>query len=108
MTSAPSERASRAVSRPMPALPPSRTTVCPISAGSRWPRDALTAVLMVPPDLASQVLQRGDVNLRERWEWLDRVAQHRERNPGADRERGLLEPLARLGTERVGAGQPLA
>ena len=26
----------------------------------------------------------------------------------ADRERGLLEPLAGLGAERVGAGQPLA
>jgi len=25
----------------------------------------------------------------------------------ADRERGLLQPLARLGAERVGAGQPL-
>jgi hypothetical protein len=35
MTSAPSARARRAVSRPMPALPPIKTTVCPASSGSR-------------------------------------------------------------------------
>jgi hypothetical protein len=39
---------------------------------------------------------------------LDRVAQHVERDASADRERGLLEPLAGLGAERVGAGQTLA
>jgi hypothetical protein len=35
-TSAPSARARRAVSSPMPALPPITTTVCPSSSGSRW------------------------------------------------------------------------
>src|SRR5215467_12075781 len=34
MTSAPSDRARRAVSSPIPALPPITTTVCPISSGS--------------------------------------------------------------------------
>src|SRR6202011_2475611 len=33
ITSAPSSRASRAVSRPMPELPPITTTVCPASSG---------------------------------------------------------------------------
>ena len=31
-----------------------------------------------------------------------------ERETGADRQRGLLQPFAGFGTERVGAGQPLA
>ena len=31
-----------------------------------------------------------------------------ERDAGADRQRGLLQPLAGLGAERVRAGQPLA
>ena len=35
MTSAPSTRACRAVSSPMRALPPMRTTVCPASDGAR-------------------------------------------------------------------------
>ena len=35
ITSAPSARARRAVSSPMPALPPITTTVCPSSAGAR-------------------------------------------------------------------------
>jgi hypothetical protein len=35
MTSAPSARARRALSRPIPALPPITTTVCPRSSGSR-------------------------------------------------------------------------
>ena len=34
--------------------------------------------------------------------------QHVERDVGADRQRRLLQPLAGLGAERVGAGQPLA
>ena len=36
ITLAPSARARRAVSNPMPALPPITTTVCPRSSGSRW------------------------------------------------------------------------
>ena len=34
--------------------------------------------------------------------------QNVQRNPGADRQRRLLQPLAGLGAERVGAGEPLA
>ena len=34
--------------------------------------------------------------------------QHVERDLGADGQRRLLQPLARLGPERVGAGQALA
>ena len=59
-------------------------------------------------DLAAQRLQRGDVDLGEGGERLDDVAQHVERHAGADGQRGLLQPLAGLGAERVGAGQPLA
>ena len=59
-------------------------------------------------DLAVQRLQRCEVDLGERRERLDRVAQHVERHARADRERRLLQPLARLRAERVGAGQPLA
>src|SRR3984893_14033020 len=36
ITLAPSARARRAVSKPMPAPPPSTRTVCPSSSGSRW------------------------------------------------------------------------
>ncbi len=50
----------------------------------------------------------ADVDLRERRERLDRVPQHVERDAGADRQRRLLQPLAGLRPERVGAGQPLA
>ena len=55
-----------------------------------------------------QRFQRVDVDLRERRERLDGVAQHVERHLGADRQRRLLQPLAGLGAERVGAGQALA
>src|ERR1700687_5058030 len=46
MSFAPSARASRAVSRPMPALPPITTTVCPASADSRRMGEGVLAVLM--------------------------------------------------------------
>jgi hypothetical protein len=46
---APSARARRAVSSPMPALPPITTTVCPTSSGSRWGFIAGVAVVMIPP-----------------------------------------------------------
>ena len=128
MTSAPSARARRAVSSPMPALPPITTTVWPSSSGSRpvgWATSCgahRLSLLVRPPsavsrprrrpgrcrDLAAERLQRVDVDLREGRERLDRVAQHVERDAGADRQRRLLQPLARLGAERVGAGQPLA
>lgn len=49
MTSAPSARARRAVSSPMPALPPITTTVCPRSSGSCWVREAKVAVFMISP-----------------------------------------------------------
>ena len=110
---------------PMPALPPITTTVCPSSSGSRSVggaavrrsssllssarhRRSRADRLARRRDLPAERLQRGDVDLRERRERLDRVGQDVERDVGADRERGLLQPLARLGAERVGAGQPLA
>ena len=46
---APSARASRAVSSPMPALPPITTTVCPRSPGSGWMGEVPVAMLMIPP-----------------------------------------------------------
>ena len=49
ITLAPSARARRAVSSPMPALPPITTTVCPRSSGSRWMGKVVVAVLMIPP-----------------------------------------------------------
>src|SRR3954471_5595020 len=125
MTSAPSARARRAVSRPMPALPPMTTTVCPSSSGRRAMGWATVAVVIVPllssawhgwscanrlacrRDVLAECLQPGDVDLREGGERLDRVAEDVERDVRADRQRRLLEPLARLGPERVGTGQPL-
>ena len=59
-------------------------------------------------DLAAERFQRVDVDLGEGGEGLDDVAQHLQRHAGADGQRGLLQPLAGLGAERVGAGQPLA
>src|SRR5262249_25892643 len=47
---APSARARRAVSSPMPALPPITTTVCPRSSGSRWMGETVVAVLMISSD----------------------------------------------------------
>jgi hypothetical protein len=46
MTFAPSARARLAVSSPMPALPPIRTTVCPSSSASRRIADDVVDVLM--------------------------------------------------------------
>ena len=40
--------------------------------------------------LVAEDLQRGDVDLRERGEWLDRVGKDLEGDVGADREGGLL------------------
>src|SRR5262249_28808228 len=48
-TSAPSARARRAVSNPIPALPPITTTVCPGSSGARRPGESVVAGLMEPP-----------------------------------------------------------
>ena len=59
-------------------------------------------------DLVVQGLERGDVDLGEGGEGLDDVAQHLQRHAGADGQGGLLQPLAGLGAERVGAGQALA
>src|ERR1700733_15997975 len=47
-TSAPSARASRAVSSPMPELPPITTTVCLGSAGPR-PAVSVVEVVIIPP-----------------------------------------------------------
>src|SRR5829696_144709 len=59
-------------------------------------------------DLGAERPQRADIDLRERRERLDGVVEDVEWDVGADRQRCLLQPLARLGAERVGAGQPLA
>src|SRR5580704_4755482 len=65
----------------------------PPSARHRWSRaDRLGR----GRDLAAERLQRGDVDLRECRERLDCVGQNVEWDVGADRERGLLQPLARL------------
>ena len=49
ITSAPSARARRAVSSPMPALPPITTTVCPSSSGSRsWALCECRGVIVSP------------------------------------------------------------
>ena len=77
-------------------------------AASRRPTSAPCYACAVPAISAAERFQRVDVDLRERREGLDRVAQHVERHARADRQRRLLQPLARLGPERVGAGQPLA
>src|SRR5580698_7540297 len=52
-------------------------------------------------DLAVQRFQRVDVDLGEGGEGLDDIAQHLDRHPGADGQRGLLQPLAGLGAQRV-------
>src|ERR1700704_3235365 len=49
ITLAPSARARRAVSNPMPALPPITTTVCPRSSSSRCIGEGIATVLIVPP-----------------------------------------------------------
>src|SRR5579862_7080629 len=48
-----------------------------------------------------------EVDLGECGKGLDGVAQYIERDTGTDGERRLLQPLARLRTQRVGAGQAL-
>ena len=80
-----------------------RISFCQLAIGGPAPTGLRAAAIS-----RAERLQRGDVDLRERRERLDRVAQDVERDVGADRQRGLLQPLARLGAERVGAGQPLA
>ena len=49
MTLAPSARARRAVSSPMPELPPMTTTVWPTSSGTRRAVTTLVAGFMIPP-----------------------------------------------------------
>src|SRR5215475_16175858 len=55
MMSAPLARASRAVSSPMPELPPITTTVCPSRPRSRCAGDELIEAVMVPPDAVAHV-----------------------------------------------------
>ncbi len=59
-------------------------------------------------DLHAERLHGCVVDPREAREGLDRVAEHLERDVGADGERRLLQPLTGFGPERVGAGQSLA
>src|SRR3954451_17249307 len=69
---------------------------------------SLPGRLALAGDLGAERFERRDVDLRERGEWLDRVAQNLEWHLGADRQRRLLKPLAGLRAERVGAGEALA
>src|SRR5262245_7025996 len=64
MTPAPLARARRAVSRPMPPLPPITTTIWPSSSGSRWVDIAVAAVVMVPLLPASQSFRRRTTGRR--------------------------------------------
>ena len=59
-------------------------------------------------DLLAELLESGDVDLGEGREGLDRVREDVEGEVAADRQRGLLQPFTRLGSERVGADQPFA
>ena len=59
-------------------------------------------------DLLPEHLEGGDVDLGEGREGLDRVREDVEREVAADRQCGLLQPLTRLGSERIGANQPFA
>jgi len=71
-------------------------------AGSRHRTSGASVLTVISPpvafphDLIVQRLERVDVNLRERWKWLNRDAQNRELDAGANEERGLLYPLSRL------------
>ncbi len=56
-------------------------------------------------DLGPELFECGDVDLGERGEGLDDIAQHPERNAGPDGQRGLLEPLTGLGAQGVRPGQ---
>ena len=55
----------------------------------------------------AELLERVEERLRERRERLDRVAQDLQRHLGPHGERRLLQPLARLGTDAVRAGERL-
>ena len=80
----------------MPALPPMTTTICPSSAPLMTPTpDAWPAAWISPRTR----LDRGADDLREAREGLDRVAQDIDRDPRADRQRHLLQPLAGLGPQ---------
>src|SRR5476649_1046484 len=52
-----------------------------------------------------QLAQREEDAFAERGVGLDHVEQHVDRGLRADRQRQLLEPLARLGADRDGARQ---
>src|SRR4051794_18099664 len=58
--------------------------------------------------LGLEVAERGEERLREGGERLDDVVEDVERDASADGEGGLLEPLARLRADGVGAGEALA
>src|SRR5881227_2425661 len=70
--------------------------------------ERMVGPLPVCGDLDAERPQRVGIDLGEGGEWLDRVAQHVERYTRADGQRGLLEPLARLWSERVRAREPVA
>src|SRR4051794_8977690 len=81
---------------------------CPVARRSIRQVRKMTGAHRDRADLATELLQSADVDLRERRERLDRVPQHVERDVGADGQCRLLQPFPRLGSERVGAGQSLA
>ena len=81
----------------MPALPPITTTVCPRSsliAGRTSHARATTDG--AAGDLGAERLERGDVISEKVGNGWMVSREHVERDPGPDRERGLLQPLAGL------------
>ena len=101
----PPARAARAASRGRAAAS-RRSTATAARRTSR--RDGRMAQATRRSATFVQLLHRVQVDLREGRERLDRVLEDVERHARADRERRLAEPLARLGADRVGAGEALA
>ena len=50
-----------------------------------------------------QCFERRKIDFRERWEWLDGIAQYIERYACANGKCGLLQPFAGFGAKRVSA-----
>src|SRR5262249_4167996 len=92
MTSAPSTRARRAVSSPIPALPPISTTVWPRNSGSRCGTTGVGVLVMIPPSrvagcLLNQLYARavdltGGLNCSFRRNRGRRLKRHRRRDVG--------------------------
>src|SRR5690348_4101152 len=100
MTWAPSARARRAVSSPMPALPPIRTTVCPRSCG--WPGSA--AVTSVMTARLRGLAARLDCRLRAAQRLLAQAEGKADADRGQRHER--QEDRIEGGVQRAGDARP--